>query len=140
MSKLFEKIAEEIKTTGAIPFHRFMELGLYCPVYGYYEKEEDKIGKRGDYFTSVSVGSLFGQLLAAQFVEWLTAAGGVKNSQYRLAEAGAHRGDLARDILRDLRDCHPELYANIRYVIVEPSSRRKEWQQQNLNEFAGIVS
>jgi SAM-dependent MidA family methyltransferase len=49
-----------------------MELALYCPVYGYYEKEEDTPGRRGDYFTSVSVGSLFGELLALQFGDWLT--------------------------------------------------------------------
>src|SRR5690349_9170320 len=48
-----------------------MELALYCPVYGYYEKEEDTIGRRGDFFTSVSVGSVFGELLAGQFAEWL---------------------------------------------------------------------
>jgi len=49
-----------------------MECLLYCPVYGYYEKEEDTPGRRGDYFTSASVGSLFGDLLALQFSEWLT--------------------------------------------------------------------
>jgi len=48
-----------------------MERALYCPVYGYYEKEEDTPGRRGDYYTSVSVGSLFGELLALQFSEWL---------------------------------------------------------------------
>ena len=33
-----------------------MELALYCPDYGYYEKEKDTVGRRGDFFTSVSVG------------------------------------------------------------------------------------
>ena len=50
---------------GTIPFARFMELALYCPVYGYYESEKDKIGRAGDFYTSVSVGPLFGELLAA---------------------------------------------------------------------------
>ena len=71
MSEAAEKIAEEIAGNGAITFARFMELALYCPVCGYYEKEEDIIGRRGDYYTSVSVGSLFGELLAFQFAEWL---------------------------------------------------------------------
>src|SRR5437899_1262943 len=71
MSKLIEKIAEEIKKKGIIPLARFMELALYCPVYGYYDKETDRLGRRGDYFTSVSVGSLFGELLACQFAQWL---------------------------------------------------------------------
>jgi len=38
---------------------------------GYYEKEEDSIGRHGDFYTSVSVGSLFGELLGWQFAEWL---------------------------------------------------------------------
>jgi len=48
-----------------------MELALYCPDCGYYEKDNDTIGRRGDFYTSVSVGSLFGELLAFQFAGWL---------------------------------------------------------------------
>lgn len=48
-----------------------MELALYCPNYGYYERQEDNIGCQGDYYTNASVGSLFGDLLAFQFAEWL---------------------------------------------------------------------
>ncbi len=48
-----------------------MELALYCPVYGYYERTPDTIGQGGNYFTNVSVGSLFGELLAFQFAGWL---------------------------------------------------------------------
>ncbi len=86
-----------------------MELALYCPVYGYYEKEEDTIGSSGDYYTSVSVGSLFGELLALQFSEWLgerPAAADERSTPgartLQIVEAGAHRGILARDILAKL--------------------------------------
>ncbi len=48
-----------------------MELALYCPDSGYYEREKDTIGRRGDFYTSVSVSSLFGEMLAFQFAEWL---------------------------------------------------------------------
>jgi SAM-dependent MidA family methyltransferase len=71
LNPLIEKIAAEIRNSGPISFARFMELALYCPVYGYYEKEGDTPGRRGDYFTSVSVGPLFGELLALRFAEWL---------------------------------------------------------------------
>ena len=76
-----EKIVAEIRKQGPISLARFMELALYCPVYGYYEKEGDKIGRRGDYYTSVSVGSLFGELLACQFAEWLEEAPGSAECQ-----------------------------------------------------------
>jgi SAM-dependent MidA family methyltransferase len=71
LQQLIEKILVEIRNYGSISFARFMECALYCPVYGYYEKEEDTPGRRGDYYTSVSVGSLFGELLALQFADWL---------------------------------------------------------------------
>ncbi|SPE60288.1 conserved hypothetical protein [Verrucomicrobia bacterium] len=142
-----------------------MELALYCPVYGYYEKEEDSIGTRGDYYTSVSVGNLFGELLAFQFARWLvesplsgqwqglsqdrhplpdgqsagqgptSASGGL----VQLAEAGAHRGQLAKDILGWLREQRPELFARLEYWIIEPSSRRRAWQKATLSEFADRV-
>jgi SAM-dependent MidA family methyltransferase len=128
-----EKIAKEIEGRGAIPFARFMDLALYCPVYGYYEKEEDTIGRRGDYFTSVSVGSLFGELLAFRFAGWLGA------EALEIAEAGAHRGELARDILSWMRRRRAELFQRLTYWIIEPSDRRRQWQQQTLAEFAGKV-
>src|SRR5579863_6417515 len=54
-------IQEEIRKSGAISFAHFMELALYCPETGYYEAKKDIVGQRGDFITSVSVGSLFGE-------------------------------------------------------------------------------
>src|SRR5205823_762819 len=75
LAKLAEIIEKEISDRGAISFARFMELALYCPDYGFYEKERDNIGTRGDYYTSVTVGPLFGELLAFQFAEWFERPG-----------------------------------------------------------------
>ena len=71
MGNIREIMVEEIIQSGAISFARFMELALYCPKFGYYERPDVSPGRRGDYFTSVSVGSLFGELLAFQFAQWL---------------------------------------------------------------------
>src|SRR5262249_43589657 len=112
MNQVAEKIAAEIRNYGPISFARFMESALYCPVYGYYEKEEDTIGRGGDYYTSVSVGALFGELLAHQFAEWLmNLQTSTETGSLRLIEAGAHHGHLARDILRWLRAHRPALFA-----------------------------
>ncbi len=71
MKPLIELIRREIAAHGVLPFARFMELALYCPDYGYYEAKKDNPGRRGDFYTSVNVGELFGQLLAFQFAGWL---------------------------------------------------------------------
>src|SRR5437762_8514593 len=68
---LIEEIRAEIAGVGGrITFARFMELALYHPQDGYYTSGKARIGKAGDYFTSVSIGPLFGRILARQFREW----------------------------------------------------------------------
>ncbi|HEY9510761.1 MAG TPA: SAM-dependent methyltransferase, partial [Verrucomicrobiae bacterium] len=107
-----------------IPFERFMELALYCPVYGFYETEGDKIGRAGDFFTSVSVGGLFGELLAFQFSDWLNEIKAAKKTSSKscsIVEAGAYHGQLARDILNWIRLFRPKIFESIEYWIVEPS-------------------
>jgi len=138
LNDLATTIAEEISKRGAIPFARFMELALYCPVYGYYEKQRDNIGRRGDYYTSVSVGPLFGEMLAFQFAEWADAEGrGAREERaVQLIEAGAHQGDLAMDILSWLREHRAELWQRLEYMILEPSAARRVWQREKLQEFA----
>lgn len=135
MSQLTEIIKAEIALQGAIPFARFMELALYCPDYGFYETESDTVGRQGDFYTSVSVGSLFGELLAFQFAEWLAELDG----KVQIVEAGAHDGKLAADILRWLKRRRPALFERLEYVVAEPSVRRRGWQRKALGEFGGQV-
>lgn len=139
---------EEIRAGGAISFARFMELALYCPDCGYYDREEDIVGRGGDYFTSVSVGPLFGELLAFQFAEWLQ--GGARGARpgdrvgegmevMRIVEAGAHGGDLARDILAWLWEHRPGLFDRVEYWIIEPSEARQARQKRKLAELGNKV-
>ena len=138
MSMLDEIIRREIAERGILPFARFMELALYCPNSGYYEAKKDNLGRRGDFYTSVSVGELFGQLLAFQFAEWL---GELPRADCgpRIVEAGAHDGTLASDILNWLQSARPKLFGQLGYCIIEPSARRQEWQKDTLKNFAPRV-
>jgi SAM-dependent MidA family methyltransferase len=137
MKTLIEIIRCEMAARGILSFARFMELALYCPVYGYYETKKDNLGRRGDFYTNVSVGELFGQLLAFQFAEWLEEIKTLNPqlSTFNLIEAGAHDGQLAKDILTWLQSNRPKLFEQIQYTIIEPSARRQEWQKEKLAEF-----
>ncbi len=89
--QLIEEIRREIATAGGrISFCRFMELALYHPRHGYYTGGRPRIGRQGDFFTSVSVGPVFGRILARQFQRW--GAG-------QVWEFGGHRGQLQQDVL-----------------------------------------
>jgi len=133
-----DAIREEIRQSGVISFARFMELALYCPETGYYETQKDTVGRAGDFITSVSTGSLFGELLAFQFAEWLEELR-IADCKLRIVEAGAHDGKLARDILSWLKIHRPKLFSETEYVILEPSMRRQEWQKETLKTFASHV-
>jgi len=123
---------DEIKRTGPISLARFMELALYAPGLGYYETRQE-IGRKGDFYTSVSVGSLFGELLALQFAHWLEAPR-FRCGQVQMVEAGAHNGQLAHDILTFLRHHDPALFSRLEYWIIEPSPKRQDWQMENLSK------
>jgi len=116
-----------------------MELALYCPVYGYYEHDADNVGKSGDFQTSVSVGSMFGELLASRFAGWLDRLKERGEDRIRIVEAGAHGGQLASDILGWF-ECHrPDLLKELHYCLLEPSRVRQKWQQSQLNGCKGSV-
>ncbi|MBE0545330.1 MAG: SAM-dependent methyltransferase [Verrucomicrobia bacterium] len=139
MNTAANRIRAEITGQGEISFARFMELALYCPDCGYYEKENDSLGRRGDFYTSVNVGRLFGELLAFQFAAWLAEPGACKSDPQfapcQLVEAGAHHGQLAKDVLTWLREQRLALFESLEYWILEPSATRRAKQAETLREF-----
>jgi SAM-dependent MidA family methyltransferase len=138
VSQLSQIIRAETALSGVLPFARFMELALYCPIHGYYEKQKDNVGRGGDFITSVSTGGLFGQLLAFQFAGWLEGLL-IADCGLWIVEAGAHDGRLAGDILTWLQANRPELFARLEYCLIEPSTRRQIWQRETLKPFAPRV-
>jgi SAM-dependent MidA family methyltransferase len=116
-----------------------MELALYDPEFGYYNRQQ-QIGRRGDFFTGVSAGNLFGRLLAFQFAEWFekremrNAERGMEHLQ--IIEPGAHDGQLALDILNWFKNNRPSILQQLNYCILEPSPRRRDWQKKTLTEFS----
>src|SRR2546426_5986906 len=129
MSEIAKIMRQQVQCDGFIPFADFMRLALYCPKYGYYEQMAGRIGREGDFYTSVSVGSLFGELLAFQFAGWLEAEVRSQESEVRIVEAGAHDGKLAQDLLGWMRRRRPQLFERVEYFINEPSKRRQAWQR-----------
>src|SRR3954467_15953621 len=106
-------ILETIRCQGPVRFDWFMEQALYHPEFGYYSSGRCEIGRRGDYFTNVSVGPLFGRMLAAQFAEmWERME---RPREFTIVEQGAHHGEFANDVLLTMRDFPGAL----RYVIIE---------------------
>jgi SAM-dependent MidA family methyltransferase len=126
-------IRDEIEKHGPVSFAWFMEQVLYHPEHGYYSSGRCWIGRKGDYFTNVSVGPLFGQLLAAQFVEIWEQLGRIDN--FVIVEQGAYDGQFARDVLQSVHERSPEFFAALRYRIIEPFQILRNRQSQTLEPF-----
>jgi SAM-dependent MidA family methyltransferase len=132
-----EIIRAEIGAHGPMPFRRFMELALYHPTLGYYGSGRARIGRKGDFFTNVSVGPIFGRLLALQVSEMWTFLG--SPAEFSIAEQGAHEGHLAADLLGGLREFAPECLAATTYRIVEPSPVLAAGQRERLAAWGSRV-
>ena len=145
MHRLRELIADRIRTSGPISFAEFMDISLYHPELGYYARAAQKTGRAGDFFTSVDVGPIFGELLAKQFAEmWriLHAQFATPDSQplrFDLVEAGAGSGRLARDILDAAQRTDPEFYSAIRLWLVEQSAAARAAQVEALGPHASLL-
>ncbi len=135
---LTEFIRDTIRRRGPVTFEWFMEQALYHPALGYYSSGRCAIGRRGDYFTNVSVGPLFGRLLGAQFVEMWESLG--RPGDFVIVEQGAHHGDFARDVLGAVRERAPDFFSTLRYRIIEPFPILRERQGVALRDFSEKVT
>jgi SAM-dependent MidA family methyltransferase len=133
----------------------FMDLALYDAEVGYYARAPQRSGRAGDFFTSVDVGSMFGELLERQIAEMAgilaeapettarragtgaTSSTGDAGAPFDLVEAGAGNGRLAADILRAARRRHPSLYGRTHLHLAEASVEARAAHRETLAEVAG---
>ncbi|PWT71360.1 MAG: hypothetical protein C5B59_18265 [Bacteroidetes bacterium] len=114
---LEEIIIERIQQEGPISFKDYMDLCLYHPVHGYYNSQDKKIGKDGDYYTSPCVSPAFGAMISKQLEEIWQQMG---CKSFIVVEYGAGNGLLAHDILLYASQ-NAEFYRNLDYYIIEKS-------------------
>jgi SAM-dependent MidA family methyltransferase len=129
VTRLGELIAERIREGGPISFAEYMDISLYHPEHGYYARAAQRTGRAGDFFTSVDVGPVFGELLAKQFAEMWRL---VPHPSFDLVEAGAGNGRLSRDILDAAERHHPDFLEAVRLSLVEKSAAARVAQVETL--------
>jgi SAM-dependent MidA family methyltransferase len=115
---LSDIIIEKIKNDGPISFRDFMEMALYHPQFGYYTSEKEKIGNKGDFFTSPSFSPVFGVMIAKQLLEMRKNTG---EDEFTIVEYGAGPGFLCNSILSFILQESIDLYNKINYYIIEKS-------------------
>lgn len=124
-ARLTQVVMAEIEAEGSLSFPKYHELALYEPRDGYYSRSDKaRTGRAGDFFTAVSVGPLFGRILAQYAAQlWEKLA---QPADFRVVEWGAEQGDLARDIQQGVIEIGGAFAAAFRYAIVEPIPQKRE--------------
>lgn len=126
MAMAMERLTELIRRDGPVPFDRFMAAALYDPDHGFFMRGGGA-GRAGrDFVTSPEVGPLFGALVARALDDAWDSLG--CPDPFLVVEAGAGRGQLARDVMR----VGPRCAAALRYVMVEHSPLLREQQHEYL--------
>lgn len=135
-SDLAGEIATRIRESGPLGFQEFMAAALYDPRQGYYSSPL-RVGRGGDFFTSVSTGGLFGALLARHFLAVYERCGAPPT--WRVLETGANDGSLAADVLSEIHRISAAAFRALEYVILEPLATLRETQAARLAEFSATV-
>jgi len=147
------RLVDIIRDRGPMTVAEFMDLALYDPELGYYARAAQRSGRAGDFFTSVDVGPLFGELLEVQLAEMAAvlrataevAENAEKDQQHSalsarsavafdLVEAGAGNGRLSADILRAARERDRAFYDSIQLHLVEASAEARAAQRTTLGD------
>ncbi|OCT17118.1 hypothetical protein A8709_24345 [Paenibacillus pectinilyticus] len=133
-------LKEAIKTAAnqRIPFQTYMEICLYQETYGYYRNDQIKIGKQGDFYTSSSIGTVMGEMVASYISKDLQQSIRMPAS-IQLVEWGGGNGRMALQILDELKSSFPNVYARTSYAIIESSPYHRQLQRDRLVEHAALT-
>jgi SAM-dependent MidA family methyltransferase len=127
-------IASRIERDGPITAAEFIDLALYHPEHGYYATVAQRSGRAGDFYTSVDVGPLYGELVAGALVEMWDLMG--RPARFDLVEAAAGNGRLARDVLDAALAESPDFHTTVRLHLVETSAPARAAQRHTLGPHA----
>ena len=138
MTPLTTFLRDRLLAEGSMPFSSFMAEALYHPGQGYYATRRLRTGRGGDFFTSVSVGPVFGQIMAGEFCAAWERMG--RPGRFTVIEAGANDGQFAFDVLSWLRAHRPDFLEVLTYQIDEPLAPIASIQRETLKDFQAVVS
>jgi len=103
---------------------------------GYYSNYKE-IGKKGDFYTSVSASKFFGGTIAKYIISVIDE--GFLPKDTTICEIGAHKGYLLADIVQFIYTLRPELLDTLKFVTVERFKFLQDEQDRYFNESFGSV-
>ncbi|RDU70711.1 hypothetical protein CQA66_07685 [Helicobacter aurati] len=114
-----------------MPFREYMRLWLYQQndSRGYYaNNNHQRIGKKGDFYTSVSVSKFFGGAIAHYIIMLLEKE--ILKLPLCIVEIGSNNADLISDIAEFLTAFNKEVFQQCAFYTLEPLQSLQYLQQQ----------
>lgn len=112
-------------------FRDFMESALYDPERGYYSTRTPT----ADFYTAPELHRAFGAMLADNLAALLRRARAARpDAELSLVEAGCGDGTLAAQVAARLRSAHADVFAGLRWILVERSRRDLTTATQRLSD------
>jgi SAM-dependent MidA family methyltransferase len=128
-NRLKNIVLKKISEKGKITFREFMDIALYEPNLGYYQKE-NPFGQQGSFYTSVNASESFGRSIAKGILKTISET----NLPGNICEMGAGSGLLANDILNYYKNFEKNFYNDLTYTIIEKSEYLINFQKEILKE------
>jgi NADH dehydrogenase [ubiquinone] 1 alpha subcomplex assembly factor 7 len=102
---------------------------MSSPIFGYYSKDENRIGSSGDFITSPEISQIFGEVIACWFATKMKS-----DEKYVILELGPGKGTLLNDVLGTLKKIR-SLQNISRIELLECSSPLKKLQVDAIKKF-----
>ncbi|MGP4080906.1 SAM-dependent methyltransferase [Pseudalkalibacillus sp. R45] len=130
-----EFLHEKIQSSNhnRISYACFMETVLYHKM-GYYQKDETKIGKDGDFYTSSSIHPVF----AWVFADYFDAYCKEKNLPFHICEIGGGDGSFSKQVLDYFKKTKPERYGELSYSFIDVSEEHLKTAKMNLDQHENV--
>ena len=122
-----------IKNHGPLSIAEFITEAMFNPLHGYYRTKKP-IGKQGDFITAPEISQVFGELIAAYFLNFILAS----KKKIALVEMGAGRGTLFHDTISTINSLTKKLgreldiKERVSFHIIEISESLTKIQQEKL--------
>ncbi|WP_084787788.1 class I SAM-dependent methyltransferase [Anaerobacillus alkalidiazotrophicus] len=128
IDKLIDKIIQNENCM--INYADYMSFVLYDPVIGYYMKDNKKLGREGDFYTSSGVHAVFGKAFAHFFLDIIQK----EKLPAVICEFGGGDGRFAKAVLDEWQRIAPIGMLDLKYSIIETSPFHRQEQKKLLSD------
>eukprot|EP00752_Nemacystus_decipiens_P011989 g10629.t1 len=126
---LAKELEQMIVLNGPMTVPEYMIYALQHPKYGYYMRQDDKIGRGGDFITAPEISQTFGEMIGIWCVASWKEMGCPEKC--RLVELGPGKGTLMVDVLRTANS-FPDFREALSLHMVETSDNLRALQVKAL--------